>query len=295
MSSRAPSRGGGVSPESLGARVLTAVRRSLRDQVSAFGLAGLAARVIRATTSIDPRVALANARYRRDGAPDALPIPPPDLLFLVAGTTSISWFLKGGALAATTVSDAMERRGIAIDDVDAILDFGCGCGRVLRHWHDLHRARVFGTDYSPRLAKWCRQNLSFSDVEVNQLAPPLAYSDSAFELVYAFSVFTHLTEDLQARWIAELARVLKPGGHLLLSTHGESYSHRLNETERRQFESGRLVVKNDVKSPGSNTCAAYHPFAYVRDRLSVGLECVDFVQEGARGNPHQDLYVLRKP
>jgi hypothetical protein len=93
----------------------------------------------------------------------------------------------------------------------------------------------------------------------------------------------------------ELSRVLKPGGYILLSTHGESYSDRLNEGERRQFASGRLVVKNDVKAPGTNMCAAYHPPEYVREELGRGLELVEHVPQGAKGNPHQDLYVLCKP
>ncbi len=274
--------------------MLTGVSRSLRDQVSRLGLAGAAARVIRALSSSDPRVALANAGFRRQGAPDGLPIPPADLLFLVAGTTNIAWFLEGGARAAGAIRDALERRGVALDDL-AILDFGCGCGRVLRRWHDLRRARVFGTDYSPRLVEWCRQNLPFADVGLNQLAPPLSYKPAEFDLVYAFSVFTHLTEDLQVPWMRELARVVKPGGHLLVSTHGESYSGRLNGAERRRFEGGELVVKNDVRAPGSNTCSAYHPLAYVRDQLAARLQLVEFQPQGARGNPHQDLYVLHKP
>jgi SAM-dependent methyltransferase len=275
--------------------MLTAVRRSLRDQVSSLGLAGPATRAYRLITSSDPRVAIANARLRRKGAPDGLPLPPSDLVFLVAGTTSISWFLEGGARAAGTVREAMERRGVRLDDLEAILDFGCGCGRVLRHWPDLRRARVLGTDYSPKLVQWCSQNLPFADVSVNQLAPPLAYREAEFDLVYAFSVFTHLTHDLQVPWVKELTRVLKPGGYLLLSTHGESYSHRMNESELRQFASGRLVVKNDVKAPGSNSCSAYHPPAYVREDLARGLSLIEHVPEGAKGNPHQDLYVLRKP
>jgi hypothetical protein len=92
----------------------------------------------------------------------------------------------------------------------------------------------------------------------------------------------------------ELTRVLKPGGHLLLSTHGNSYVHRLNDEERQRFAAGNLVVKNDVSAPGSNTCSAYHPEVYVRERLAGDLEVMDFYSEGARGNPRQDLYVLRK-
>ena len=189
----------------------------------------------------------------------------------------------------------MARRNLALDDLGAILDFGCGCGRVLRHWSSLNRARVFGTDYNPTLVQWCHQHLPFADVTVNQIAPPLAYQNAQFDLVYAFSVFTHLTEDLQVPWMNELSRVLRPGGHVLLSTHGESYEYRLNAAEHREFARGGLVVKNNVKAPGRNTCAAYHPATYVREVLAPGLELIEFVREGARGNPHQDLYVLRKP
>ena len=275
--------------------MLTAVRRSLRDQVSNLGLAGPAARVLRAISSSDPRTVLSNAGYRRRGAPDGLPIPPQDLLFLVAGTSSISWFLEGGARAADTVRAAMERRGVAFDSLEAILDFGCGCGRVLRHWHDLPRGHVFGTDYSPKLAQWCSQNLPFARVGINQLAPPLAYGDETFDLVYAFSVLTHLTQELQVPWVRELSRIIRPGGHLLISTHGDAYAARLNPDESKRFAAGELVVKNNVDAPGSNTCAAYHPLAYVRDRLASGLELVEFVPSGAKGNPRQDLYVLRVP
>jgi SAM-dependent methyltransferase len=137
--------------------------------------------------------------------------------------------------------------------------------------------------------------LPFANFQVNGLAPPLAYEDAEFSLVYAFSVFTHLTENLQIAWMKELRRVLRPGGHLLISTHGEPYIRRLNDRERERFERGEVVVKNNVNSPGSNTCSAYHPPEYVRSRLASDFEVVDFLAEGARGNPVQDLYILRRP
>ena len=89
---------------------------------------------------INPRVAFANARYLRGAAPDDLPIPPADLRFTVAGTTDISWFLEGGARAASSIADAVARAGSSIAELDSILDFGCGCGRVLRHWRRLDLA-----------------------------------------------------------------------------------------------------------------------------------------------------------
>ena len=46
---------------------------------------------------------------------------------------------------------------------------------------------------------------------VNRDVPPLDVADDTYDLVYAFSVFTHLTDSWSA-WLLELHRVLKPGG-----------------------------------------------------------------------------------
>ena len=275
--------------------MVPAVTRSARDAVSRMGLAGAAFWLYGWASRANPRSLINNARYRRAGAPDGLPIPPPDLIFLVAGSSDVSWFMRGGELAARSITDALRDIGIEVAELGAILDFGCGCGRVLRNWSSLPHSNVYGTDYNSTLIEWCRRNLPFAQYEVNRLSPPLPYADAQFDLVYALSVFTHLTEDLQEAWIAELTRIVRPGGHLIISTHGESYLHRLNDDERRRFESGHLIVKNNVRAPGSNTCSAYHPVAYIRSHLARGLDVVAIIPEGAKGNPRQDLNVLRKP
>jgi len=269
--------------------------RVVRDNITKLGLAAPAFWAYGAATAVHPRTIISNANYRRRGAPDHLPIPPSNLIFLVSGTAEIAWFLKAGSLAAESISDALRASGAEIRELGAILDFGCGCGRVLRHWHSLPRTKVYGTDINPKLVEWVQQHLPFARVQVNELAPPLAYPDASFDLIYALSVFTHLTEDLQTAWMTELARVLNPSGHLVVSTHGDAYLGRLDDSERQQFLAGQLVVKNNTKAPGSNTCSAYHPVPYVRNVLAGSLEVVAFVPRGAKGNPQQDLYVFRKP
>jgi SAM-dependent methyltransferase len=275
--------------------LLTAINRALRDGIVRFGLANLAFRTYGKLTQAMPHTILDNARYRRDGAPDQLPLPPSDMIFLVAGSSDISWFLKAGSWAATSIAATLSAHDVEIDELDSILDFGCGCGRVLRHWRSLYNTKVFGTDYNPTLIEWCRRNLPFAEVGVNHLHPPLKYTDANFDLVYALSVFTHLTEELQLDWIRELFRIVRPGGYLVLSTHGEHYIGRLNAMERQRFLAGDLVVKNDVNAPGSNTCSAYHPKPYVQEHLASDFEIVAFIPEGAKGNPMQDLYLLRRP
>lgn len=275
--------------------MIRALQRSTRDTIARLGLARPAFWLYARAAQFNPKTLVGNRRFVPSGAPDGLPLPPADLIFLVAGTTDISWFLEGGARAAGSITEAMRVENVDMASISAMLDFGCGCGRVLRNWQALPHTEVHGTDYNERLVDWCRQNLPFARLALNGLKPPLAYEDGRFDLVYALSVFTHLTADLQSLWISELARTVRAGGHLVISTHGETYAHRLNAEERRRFMAGELVVKNDVKSPGSNTCSAYHPFSYVRDHLVRGLDIIAFTAKGAKGNPDQDLYVLRKP
>jgi SAM-dependent methyltransferase len=220
-------------------------------------------------------------------------VPPPRLVVRVAGTADLKWFLEGGRLAAASIRDSLERHGATVDRLPSLLDFGCGCGRVLRNWATLDGTVVAGSDANHEAAEWCRRNLPFAEVATNGLRPPLAFEDERFGLVYALSVFTHLPEALQRPWALELTRVLAPGGFLLLSTHGTAYVDRFDAAERARFERGELVVRW-AEAAGTNLCAAYHPPDYL-PRLAEGLEQLELVREGARGNPHQDLSLFRKP
>ena len=205
----------------------------------------------------------------------------------VAGTADADWFLRSGRAAYDAIA-----AHVPLAELDSVLDFGCGCGRVTRYWSDF-AGSVGGSDVSAKAVDWCRANLPFADFEQNSLAPPLAFDDERFDLVYALSVFTHLTAELQLAWRDELRRVLRPGGRLLLTTHGRSYAPRLDSRERDRFEQGELVVRwGDV--PGTNLCSAYHPERYVREIFAQGFAFLELVPEGARGNPTQDIVLLRK-
>jgi SAM-dependent methyltransferase len=224
---------------------------------------------------------------------DGLPIPPSPLIVRVAGTGDVEWFLRSGHLAADAIRQALDRQGTGLVEVGSLLDFGCGCGRVTRRWLGLRGVDVCGSDRDERAVEWCRRNLPFGQFELNGLAPPLTFDDGQFGLVYALSVLTHLPEPLQRAWLRELHRVIRPDGYLLVTTHGEHYLPRLTAPERERFLAGELVVRWE-EGAGTNLCAAYHPEEWVRDRLADGFDVIDFVPEGARGNPAQDLYLLRK-
>jgi SAM-dependent methyltransferase len=254
---------------------------------------GLFDSMVRLLPLLQVRSRVRERRLRARSAAAGLPIPPSDLLFLVAGTTDVSWFLSGGKAGFQAIEQVLDRHGVPAANLNRVLDFGCGCGRVLRHWHPYQNVEVHGTDYNPDLITWCQRNLGFANFAVNGLEPPLLYADSQFDLIYALSVFTHLTEPLHRAWIDELRRIIRTGGFLLITTHGRTYRERLNSEEQLAYDSGELVVKKGT-SAGSNTCAAFHPEEYVRKLVQGKFEIVDFIPEGAKGNPRQDLFLLRK-
>jgi SAM-dependent methyltransferase len=231
-----------------------------------------------------------------------MPLPPAALRRLVTASDDPDWWVLSGCQDAQLIGELVERNGAPMADMAAILDFGCGSGRVTRWWADLHGPRVFGCDYDDRLAVWCQRNLPFATVKTNPSVPPLPFGDATFDLVYALSLFTHLAEDAQERWMRDVLRVLRPGGLLLFTAHGERYLRHLDDEQRAAFRGGAHVILAPELS-GMEGCAAFHPPAYVRDRLlpHVGLELVDAVLEPRReellGSPmaRQDNYLARKP
>lgn len=218
---------------------------------------------------------------------DGLPLPPPRLRVTVAGTADPEWFLTGGRAAAEAIRDALPE---PMESLDAVLDFGCGCGRVVRWWQHLP-GEVHGTDYNAGLVEWCRANLPFATFDVNALDPPLPHARERFDLVYALSVLTHLPEATQAAWLHELHRVTRRW--LVVSVHGDAYRERLTAEELRTFDDGEIVVRW-AEVAGTNLCTTFHPRAAFERLVREQFEIETFVAEGARGNPRQDLYLLRR-
>ena len=157
------------------------------------------------------RVRAARLASAPEPAPvDGLPVPPPHLIVRVAGTPDVAWFLESGRLAAESIGAALERAGTGIEAMTSVLDFGCGCGRVVRHWARCD-VRVSGSDVSGAAIDWCRDNLPFARFETNGLSPPLAFPHESFDLAYALSVLTHLPE----RPPREPPRVPPASGHVI--------------------------------------------------------------------------------
>ena len=233
-----------------------------------------------------------NARFIGQGAQDGLPIPPPKLIFKVTAQFDMDKFYQNGVEGAENIKEILAKNDLDINRFESILDFGCGCGRVLRQWKNLERSKIYGSDYNNLLVQWCQQSLKFAEVKLNGSDTRLDFEGGKFDFIYAISVFTHLTEESQLFWINELTRVLKPGGYLLITVSGTTRLDTLKPKERKVFESGHMVIVYPQHS-GKNICNTFHPEEYIREKLCKNLKMIDFVPGGAK-DANQDSCLLRK-
>ncbi len=243
--------------------------------------------------ALSPGTRWRNRQFRREASLE-YPVPPERLLVEVAGSADLHWFIEGGQLALDSIAGALDERGIELASLKSVLDFGCGVGRVLRHWPLTDQPALYGTDINPLLIEWSTANLPLARFATNRTMPPIGYGDATFDLIYALSVFTHLPEALQTAWIDEMERILKPGGYLLITVHGDHYLPELDAEEQLRYREGRLVVRNS-SAPGSNFCAAFHPTQYIRDELARSFKLLGHFPEAAAGNPFQDIVLFQKP
>ncbi len=99
-----------------------------------------------------------------------------------------------------------------------ILDFGCGDGVMTNFVKNLFRkAHLFGVDPSPKSILDAQSQFKGIAFSVNsEEHTRLDYRSHFFDLIFSAGVFHHIPFDKHASYIQELARVLKPGGHLVL-------------------------------------------------------------------------------
>ena len=151
-----------------------------------------------------------------------MPVPSDKLIARVAGGTDHASFFWSGRESVRELERTLGIVGRSLDSFTSVLDFGCGCGRMLLWLSALGATRALhGTDVDAEAVAWCREHIPYAQVSVNAPDPPLPYPDGAFDLVFNHSVFTHIDERRQDAWLSELQRVVRGGGLVVLSVHGE--------------------------------------------------------------------------
>lgn len=213
----------------------------------------------------------------------------------------------GSTYSADVVVEAAQETGFEVGPGKAGLDFGCSSGRVVRvlaaaypemEWH--------GCDPLAEAIDWARKNLPGINFVQSPEHPPLPYSDASIDLAFAISVWSHFGETAALDWIAEMKRLLRPGGRLVLITHGpHSIAHasangsrepaQLEEIERALYRDGFWFVdefgsEGDFGLRTAEWGTAFFSPEWLLQRTSGAWRVGAF--HPGRVQDNQDLYVL---
>lgn len=249
---------------------------------------------------------------------DRLALPPPELAVRVSGVTGETFMIQGLKMF-TDLLDAMEL--FAVSPPGPLLDWGCGCGRVLRWFLVRGHATAsaprpatlpLGCDIDHDAIAWCRAHLS-APFALVPFDPPTDMPSGAYGLVMACSVLTHLDRARQRAWLGEVHRWLAPGGYFLASTNAEfafrtKHPHIaptgwLASLEQRipRFFRARLLRSILDHSPDPNMRwivpedtyrMVYQPASYTRSLCGEFFDVLGYLECGLDG--FQDLIVCRK-
>lgn len=186
-----------------------------------------------------------------------------------------------------------------------ILDFGVSWGRILRYFlRDTAPEYLAGVDVTPEFLSEARNHLpGYCDLRLSRPMPPLPHSDNSVDIIYAFSVFSHLPEHIARTWAFEFQRILKPGGIACLTTRPRRHLHsdlckRLAkdpiETHVTRYDNGEFVFFAEYGGLGLSEDIygeAIIPPRYIENNWP--LELISF-EEKYSETYLQPCFVLRK-
>jgi SAM-dependent methyltransferase len=177
-----------------------------------------------------------------------------------------------------------------------VLDFGCGAGRILRTAvTEDPDAEFWACDIHAPSVAWLTEHLSPpAHIFQSEAWPPLGQPDRRFDLIYAFSVFTHLLDSWSA-WLLELHRVLTDDGVLIVTVVGPGHATFKAEPI------GEDIIGMNVMSPSAvwdkGGPLIWHSEWWLRAHWGRAFEIVELRHGDPAGPPPlfgQGVVVMRK-
>jgi SAM-dependent methyltransferase len=247
---------------------------------------------------------------------DVLPaFPPDDVQYRYAGAAGDDTMRE--AFGFYQLVKALTHRHLG-RPFDSVLEFGCGWGRIIRLFlKDVEPGRLQGIDCMRGAIEICASTNRHARFALVDPFPPTSLPGESFDVIYAYSVFSHLSEEAHLAWLAEFKRLLKPGGLVIATTrprefiqtcaqareageqafwaHGTVFSFKNTKDAFDRYDRGEFLYEpvggGDVldKSFFGETCI---PQKYVAANWTRFLEPLDYVDD--RSRCLQNVIVARK-
>ena len=239
-------------------------------------------------------VAVMDTLFRTD-VDQSFPAPPSELLKRVWIQHAHEFKISGLKSFGEYAQAIFRRRDLR--SFRSMLDWGCGCGRSTMHFMEVPGGpRVFGCDIDRKSIQWCTENLPKGSFTAVDPWPPMPYDDNAFDLIVGYSVFTHLDREAQHNWLAEIKRLLVPGGLFVTSIHGEfaaSFALAGGAAEISALEISDTTPDRtlDGVAPEGYYRSTFQTRAYTIREWSKHFEVLDYIE---RGTNFQDLVVMQR-
>lgn len=207
-----------------------------------------------------------------------------------------------GAGAYSVIETGLEAAGRRADDVGRMLDFGCGYGRVLRaivQHIDPQRVDVFDVDSQG--VEFCADEFGVTGLRFTRPWDWSSVPFSAYDLIWAGSVFTHLAEGFTREMLDLLRSLLRPDGVLVFTSHGDEAIRRAVSGffgDRFKVQAPRIQADYTARGfcflPYEDADFAILPFSFER-RSEFGMTWMSeaFVAELVRATGQGELHLVR--
>ena len=246
------------------------------------------------------------------------PLPDEALQSQFVGSCGPQAFIEADVFCAK-LRQAAARYGGGLGPQSKVLDFGAGWGRLYRLMLNyVAPENLVGVDIDPICVDLCKEAMPYGSFSQNEIAPPLAFPDGTFDIVYAYSVFSHLAPEIARDWFKEFRRVARPGGLVAFTTlkkahlnvwrslalSGTSPGH-TEGLKKAEFDYDAWLRRSDAGEPlyaptGGSGCrdSSFYGETIISQRAvqTLALECGLEVRVFEEGDDlPQSFVVLQRP
>ena len=169
---------------------------------------------------------------------------------------------------------------------EAFLDAGCGDGRFLGALEPELPERVVGVDIAQRILETARVNIPRAQLRQANLEA-LPFEDDGFDLVLSSQVIEHVLDAPTA--LREISRVMRPGGHLVIST--DNAENRVSQ----MLNAPRTAVTRGLRLTGRRGRIESPATPYTRESFRLLLVASGFFVERIETFRFHLMWPLNRP